>query len=185
MKKNSTQLCQNHYYFHFYLKNKANTPKYHGYTQFARQKDRGCLSFMKAIIPIWWKQLSWTCNNSASIKTTLTIKMKTTHRSRTIQTEPPSNQQQQEYRETRTTKITNTSRKLIRDSPHNNRSLHNNLPGKFRNVVPEVPTQNMTAQPQSMEPLVSPHRSHSCNIKNTVFNATTEPKLKINKLCIY
>jgi hypothetical protein len=48
-----------------------------------------------------------------------------------------------------------------------------------------VPTQNMTAQPQSMEPLVSPHRSHSCNIKNTVLNTTTKPKLKINKLCIY
>ena len=39
----------------------------------------------------------------------------------------------------------------MKNSPHNNWSLHNNLPGKFRNVVPEMPTQNMTTQPQSIE----------------------------------
>ena len=60
-----------------------------------------------------------------------------------------------------------------RNSPHNKWSLHNNLPRKFRNVVPEMPTQNMAAQPHSIEPLISPHRSHSCNINNTVL---TQPQ---------
>ena len=71
-----------------------------------------------------------------------------------------------------------------RNSPHSEWSLHNNLSRKFRNIVPEMPTQNMATQPQSIEPLISPHRSHSCNINNTVFNTTTEPKL-YNKLYIY
>ncbi len=85
-------------------------------TQFARQKDRGCLrQLYEAIIPIWWKQLSWTCNNPASIKTTLPIVMKTTHQSRTIKPNHQaynSSQQQQEYKETGTTKVTNTSTKV-------------------------------------------------------------------------
>jgi len=77
-----------------------------------------------------------------------------------------SNQQQQEYRETDTAENSQyKEQKKKRNSPHNNRSLHNNLPRKFRNVVPEMPTQNMPAQPHSIEPLISPHRSHSCNIK--------------------
>jgi hypothetical protein len=69
------------------------------------------------------------------------------------------------------------------NSPHSKRSLHNNPPRKFRNVVPEMPTQNMATQPQSIAPLISPHWSHSCNVNNTVFNTNTEPKL-YNKLYI-
>jgi hypothetical protein len=52
------------------------------------------------------------------------------------------------------------------NSPHSNWSLHNNPPRKFRNIIPEMPTQNMPAQPQSISPLVSQHRSHSCKIKS-------------------
>jgi hypothetical protein len=52
------------------------------------------------------------------------------------------------------------------NSPHSNWSLHNNPPRELRNIIPEMPTQNMPAQPQSISPLVSQHRSHSCNIKS-------------------
>ncbi len=41
-----------------------------------------------------------------------TIVMETTYRNGTIQTKPPGDQQQQEYRETRTTKITDTYTKV-------------------------------------------------------------------------
>ncbi len=53
-----------------------------------------------------------------------------------------------------------------KNSPHSNWSLHNDPPRKLRNIIPEMPTQNMPAQPQSISPLVSQHRSHSCNIKS-------------------
>ena len=56
-------------------------------------------------------------------------------------------------------------RKNKQNSPHSKWSLHNNLPRKFRNVVPEMPAQNKPAQPQSIEPLIRPHRSHSCKNK--------------------
>jgi hypothetical protein len=51
------------------------------------------------------------------------------------------------------------------NSPHSNWSLHNNPPRELRNIIPEMSTQNMPAQPQSIIPLVNQHRSHSCNIK--------------------
>jgi hypothetical protein len=67
-----------------------------------------------------------------------------------------------EKEERKTQKITQKKkRNNKRNSPHSKWSLHNNLPRKFRNVVPEMPTQNMATQPQSIEPLISPHRSHS------------------------
>jgi hypothetical protein len=52
------------------------------------------------------------------------------------------------------------------NSPHSNWSLHNNLPREIRNIIPEMPAQNMPAQPHSVSPLVSQHRSHSCKIKS-------------------
>jgi hypothetical protein len=52
-----------------------------------------------------------------------------------------------------------------RNSPHNNWSLHNHPPREIRNIVPEVPTQNMPALPHNSSPLVRQHRSHSCNKK--------------------
>jgi hypothetical protein len=72
------------------------------------------------------------------------------------------------------------SRKIIQtagnkkdNSPHSNWNLHNNPPRELRNIIPEMSTQNMPAQPQSMIPLVNQHRSHSCNIKIPVLNTTT------------
>jgi hypothetical protein len=52
-----------------------------------------------------------------------------------------------------------------RNSPHNNWSLHNHPPREVRNIIPELPTQNMPALPQNSSPLVRQHRSHSCNKK--------------------
>jgi hypothetical protein len=149
-------------------------------TQFARQKDRGCLrQLYEAIIPIWWKQLSWTCNNPAEHQN---------HGHHHKEDDPPEQNQktkpssiQQQPTETRVQRNRNRKnnkykeQNLNRDSPHDDWSLHNNLPREFRNVVPEMPTQNMTAQPQSIEPLVSPHRSHSCNIKT---QSWTQPQTR-------
>jgi hypothetical protein len=53
-----------------------------------------------------------------------------------------------------------------RNSPHNNWSLHNHPPREIRNIIPELPTQNVPALPQNSSPLARQHRSHSCNKKN-------------------
>jgi hypothetical protein len=52
---------------------------------------------------------------------------------------------------------------LNQNSPHNNWSLHNHLPRKIRNIIPEAPTQNVPALPQNSAPLIRQHRRHSCN----------------------
>jgi hypothetical protein len=72
------------------------------------------------------------------------------------------------------------SRKIIQragnkkdNSPHSNWSLHYDLPRELRNIIPEISTQNMPAQPHSMIPLVNQNRSHSCNTKIPVLNTTT------------
>jgi hypothetical protein len=78
-----------------------------------------------------------------------------------------NNQQQQEYRETKTADKSYRGAGNKKDnSPHSDWSLHNNPPRELRNIIPEMPTQNMPAQPQSIIPLISQHRSHSCNIKS-------------------
>jgi hypothetical protein len=53
----------------------------------------------------------------------------------------------------------------MKNSPHSNWSLHNHPPREVRNIIPELPTQNMPALPQNSSPLVRQHRSHSCNKK--------------------
>jgi hypothetical protein len=50
-------------------------------------------------------------------------------------------------------------------SPHTNWSLHNSPPRKIRNIIPELPTQDVPALPQSKNPLVRQHWSHRCNKK--------------------
>ncbi len=55
---------------------------------------------------------------------------------------------------------------IHRNSPHSKRSLHNRPPREIRNIIPELPTQNMPALPQNSSPLVRQHRSHNCNEKS-------------------
>ncbi len=50
-----------------------------------------------------------------------------------------------------------------RNSPHNNWSLHNHPPREIRNIIPELPTQNVPALPHNSSPLVRQHRSHNYN----------------------
>jgi hypothetical protein len=69
----------------------------------------------------------------------------------------------------------------IKNSPHNKWSLHNHPPREIRNIIPEVPTQNMPALPHNSSPLVRQHRSHNCNRKTPVTNTKTNTKLKINR----
>ena len=71
-----------------------------------------------------------------------------------------------------------------RNSPHNNWSLHNHPPREIRNIVLEVPTQNVPALPQNSSPLVRQHRSHSCNKKPRSQIQTQNTKLKNKKLYI-
>ena len=71
-----------------------------------------------------------------------------------------------------------------RNSPHNNGSLHNHPPRKIRNIVPEVPTQNVPALPHNSSPLIRQHRSHSCNKKPRSQIQTQNTKLKNKKLYI-
>ena len=52
---------------------------------------------------------------------------------------------------------------LNQNSPHNNGSLHNHLPRKIRNIIPETPTQNVPTLPQNSAPLIRQHRRHSSN----------------------
>jgi hypothetical protein len=52
----------------------------------------------------------------------------------------------------------------IKNSPHNNWSLHNHFPRKIRNIIPEAPTQNVPTLPQNSTPLIRQHRRHSYKI---------------------
>jgi hypothetical protein len=58
------------------------------------------------------KAITLNMQYPANVITTLTIVMKTTHRSTTIQIKPSNSQQQQEYGGTETTKITDTNTKV-------------------------------------------------------------------------
>ncbi len=69
----------------------------------------------------------------------------------------------------------------MKNSPHSNWSLHNQPPREVRNIIPELPTQNMPALPQNSSPRVRQHRNHSCNEKTPVTNTSTNTKSKINK----
>jgi hypothetical protein len=63
----------------------------------------------------------------------------------------------------------------IKNSPHNEWSLHNHLPREIRNIVPETPTQNVPALPQNSSPLVRQHRSNSCNKNHSHKNNLKTP----------
>jgi hypothetical protein len=61
----------------------------------------------------------------------------------------------------------------MKNSPHSNWSLHNHPPREVRNIITELPTQNMPALPQISSPLVRQHRSHSCKKKKKKKKKTT------------
>jgi hypothetical protein len=69
----------------------------------------------------------------------------------------------------------------VRNSPHNNWSLHNHPPREIRNIIPELPTQNVPALPHNSSPLVRQHRSNTCNKKPQSQNQLKNTKLKIKK----
>jgi hypothetical protein len=81
MKKNSDQLCQNHYYFHFYLKTKQT---HANYAIRAAKKDENVLNnFMKLSSLFDDSNYHENAITKQNIKTTPTIVVKTTHQSRT------------------------------------------------------------------------------------------------------
>jgi len=83
-----------------------------------------------------------------------------------LKTKPsPSIQQQPTATRMQKNRDRSQDKGLKRNSPHNNWSLHNHPPREVRNIIPELPTQNMPALPQNSSPLVRQHRSHSCNKK--------------------
>jgi hypothetical protein len=65
-----------------------------------------------------------------------------------------------------------------RNSPHSNWSLHNHPPREIRNIIPELPTQNVPALPHNSSPLVRQHRSHNCNKKTPVTNTNTKHQIE-------
>ena len=67
------------------------------------------------------------------------------------------------------------NRKNNRNLPHTNWSLHNRPPREIRNIIPELPAQNVPALPQSINPLVRQHRSHRCNKKPQSQTQTQTP----------
>jgi hypothetical protein len=93
-----------------------------------------------------------------------------------------NNNQQQEKNDKPEPKMKpNENRKSNRNLPHTNWSLHNRLPREIRNIIPELPAQNVPALPQSVNPLIRQHRSHRCNRKKkTQSQANTNTRLKIN-----
>jgi hypothetical protein len=66
-----------------------------------------------------------------------------------------------------------------KNSPHNNWSLHNHPPREIRNIIPELPTQNVPALPQNSSPLARQHRGHSYNKISRSQIQTQNTKLKI------
>jgi hypothetical protein len=76
-----------------------------------------------------------------------------------------SNQQQPTLRRGQRNRNRNKKNIFKKTSPHTNWSLHNSPPRKIRNIIPEPPTQDVPALPQSKNPLVRQHRSHRCNKK--------------------
>jgi hypothetical protein len=88
-----------------------------------------------------------------------------------------NNQQQEEDKETGTKKRSQKeeNKKNNRNLPHTNWSLHNRPPREIRNIIPELPAQNVPALPQSKNPLVRQHRSHRCNKKTQSQMQTQTP----------
>ena len=88
-----------------------------------------------------------------------------------LRTKPSSSSQQQptviriQRNRTRRKSQKKDMRNKNRNSPHSKRSLHNRPPREIRNIIPELPTQNVPALPQNSSPLIRQHRSHSCNKK--------------------
>jgi hypothetical protein len=86
-----------------------------------------------------------------------------------LSTEPLSSNQQQanSKKKTEEQKPQKKSKERIknqnRNLPHTNWSLHNRPTRKIRNIISELPTQNVPALPQNSSPLVGQHRSHSCS----------------------
>jgi hypothetical protein len=106
----------------------------------------------------------------ALIKTSLKSKLST------------SNQQQPTAR-TRQRNRNCNKKNIFRTSPHTNWSLHNSPPREIRDIIPEPPTQDVPALPQSKNPLVRQHRSHRCN-KKTQSQMQTKHQIE-NKYASY
>jgi hypothetical protein len=105
---------------------------------------------------------------STKLKTKTIIKYSTTANSNKKQRNRNRRKSQQEE-----IKIKN------RNSPHNNWSLHNHPPREIRNIIPELPTQNVPAPPQNSSPLARQHRGHSYNKISRSQIQTQNTKLKI------